>query len=79
MLCQIFVGNKKNIKKSKEESSENDDAGQSGEESSGGEETEEKKSESTSAIKNRSGKLKSSSELTSVSKSATAKVFLFYL
>ncbi|EJW87055.1 hypothetical protein WUBG_02032 [Wuchereria bancrofti] len=64
-------GNKKNIRKSKEESSEDDDAGQSGEESSGDGDTEEKKS--TSATENRSEKMKSSTKLTSVSKTAVAK------
>lgn len=69
-----FIGNKKSIKKTKVESSENDGAGQSGEETSDDEDGEENKSESTNTIKNRSEKIKSFSKLTSVSKSATAKV-----
>ncbi|OZC05637.1 DEK protein [Onchocerca flexuosa] len=66
-------GNKKSIKKTKEESSENDDAGQSGEETSDDEGAEENKSESANTTKNRSEKTKSSSKLTPVSKSVSAK------
>lgn len=62
------------MKKSKE-LNENNDAGQSGEESSGNE--EEKKSESASTTRNRSGRMKGSSKLISISKGVRTKVYLF--
>lgn len=66
------------MKKSKEESNENDDAGHSGVESSDDEDSDEMKSGSINATIDRPEKMRGSSKLTSVSKSAAQKV-IFYL